>query len=111
MVDGDESWEHGNRAKLQVRGAPAWRYRNKERQPDYPFENKFGCGAFLCISTLDPPDPDRSIFQVWATDNFISSMTYLGDGKRRNALVWAKTVHISIKHKIHKKNSRAGVLK
>jgi len=44
---------------------------------------------------LDPPDPDRSIFQVLAMDNSIAPMVYLGDEKRRIALVWAKTARIS----------------
>ena len=49
------------------------------------------------ISTfkVDPPDPDRSIFQVLAMDNSIAPMVYLGDEKRRIALVWAKTARIS----------------
>jgi hypothetical protein len=43
---------------------------------------------------LDPPDPDRSIFQVSSKGNLMVSMIYLGDGKRQTSVVWTKTAGI-----------------
>ena len=44
--------------------------------------------------SLDPPDPDRSIFQVSSKGNLMVSMIYLGDGKRQTSVVWTKTAGI-----------------
>jgi len=44
---------------------------------------------------VDPPDPDRSIFQVPSIARQMVLMIYLGDGKRRTGVVWAKTARIS----------------
>ena len=43
---------------------------------------------------LDPPDPERSIFQVSSKGNLMVSMIYLGDGKRQTSVVWTKTAGI-----------------